>query len=156
MSPDIPPVAIEPILLPRSPRAQNLKHTTRNLKPDIRTNNFPARDQSRQLTAPSSSHGPPRSRSWRAAIQDIFKERRTVLPALAVHGSELRPDTIEQGVGGEQVRVPTAVSFQDVELLSRAVFVVAAEGPGARTLGSISGSRVEGALGYSEVEVAED
>ena len=52
--------------------------------------------------------------------------------------------------------MPASIPLENVELLGGAVFVVAAEGPGARTLGSISGSRVEGALGYSEVEVAED
>jgi hypothetical protein len=79
-----------------------------------------------------------------------------MLPTLPIHSSEFRPNAIEQSVGREQVRVPTAVALEDVEFLGRAVFVVAAERPGTSTLGSVGGGRVEGSLGDSEVEVAED
>jgi hypothetical protein len=89
MRPHIPPEPIEPVLFPRSPRPQNLKHPTRNLKPNIRANDFPARDQSRQLTAPSGRNSTPRGRVWRAAVHDVFEECRAVLPALAVDGGEL-------------------------------------------------------------------
>jgi hypothetical protein len=79
-----------------------------------------------------------------------------MLSALPIDGSEFRPDAIKQSVGGEQVRVPTAVAFQDVELFGRAVFVVAAERPGAGALRSVGCGGVEGSLRDSEVEVAED
>jgi hypothetical protein len=79
-----------------------------------------------------------------------------MLPPLPINGSEFRPDTIEQRVRREQMRVPAAVAFQDVELFSRAVFVVAAERPGAGAFGSVSRGGVEGSLRDSEVEVAED
>jgi hypothetical protein len=156
MRPHIPPEPIEPILLPRRPRAQNLKHPARNLKPNIRANDFPARDESRQLAAPGSRDSTPRGRSRRAAVHDVFEERGAVLPALAVHGGEFRSDAVEQGFCCEQVRVPATISFKNVELLGGAVFVVAAEGPGARALGRVGCGGVEGALGDSEVEVAED
>jgi hypothetical protein len=52
--------------------------------------------------------------------------------------------------------VPAAISLKNIELLGGAVFVVAAKGPGARALRSVGRGGVEGALGDSEVEVAED
>lgn len=52
--------------------------------------------------------------------------------------------------------MPAAVSLEDVELLGGTVFVVAAERPGAGALGSVGCGGVEGPLGDSEVEVAED
>jgi hypothetical protein len=54
------------------------------------------------------------------------------------------------------VRVPASIPLENVELLGGAVFVVAAEGPGAGALRSVGCGGVEGALGDSEVEVAED
>jgi hypothetical protein len=79
-----------------------------------------------------------------------------MLSALPINSSEFRPDTIEQRVRREQVRVPTAVPLEDVELFGRAVFVVAAERPGAGALRSVGCGGVEGSLRDSEVEVAED
>jgi hypothetical protein len=79
-----------------------------------------------------------------------------MLPTLPINSSEFRPNAIEQSVRREQVRVPPTVALEDVELLGRAVFVVAAERPGAGALGGVGGGRVEGSLGDSEVEVAED
>jgi hypothetical protein len=52
--------------------------------------------------------------------------------------------------------VPAAVALEDVELFGCAVFVVAAEWPGASAFRSVGCGGVEGPLGYSEVEVAED
>lgn len=89
VSPHISPEPVEPILLTRRSRAQNLKHTASDLKPDIRANDFAARDQSSQLTAPGGRNSTPGSQSRRAAVHDVFEERRAVLPALAVHGGDL-------------------------------------------------------------------
>lgn len=72
-----------------------------------------------------------------------------MLAAFAVDGGELCPDAVEEGFGREKVRVPAAVSLQDVELFRGAVFVVAAEGPGAGTFGGVGRSGVKGPLGDS-------
>jgi hypothetical protein len=52
--------------------------------------------------------------------------------------------------------VPASIPLENVELLGGAVFVVAAEGPGAGAFRRVSGGGVESSLGDPEVEVAED